>query len=83
MNQIRPFILRALRRMSGIPMPQDTLTASIQMAFPAQTPSRAECMSTLSDMESEGFIIAITDDLTQSRQWSLTSKGAARAAQLP
>jgi hypothetical protein len=64
-------------------MPQDTLIASIQMAFPSQTPSRAECLSTLSDMEAEGFVLAITDELTESRQWSLTSKGAARAAQLP
>jgi hypothetical protein len=79
---IRIFILRALRRMNGQPMPETTLVASVQTAFPHQTPSMCECQSHLSDLESEGYLSASTEELTQSRVWVLTTKGTARAVQL-
>lgn len=78
----RIFVLRALKRMAGMPMPETTLVASVQSAFPGQTPSHDEVRSLLGDLEADGYVSAITDELTQSRVWTLTTKGAARAVQL-
>jgi hypothetical protein len=79
---IRPFVLRALRRMDGIPFPEESLVQSVQTAFPHETPSLDEVRTVLSDMESEGWLSAHSDALTKARQWTLTSKGQARAVQL-
>lgn len=79
---IRVFILRALRRMNGQPFPEETLAQSVQIAFPAQTPSLDEVRTALSDLEADGYLSAHTDELTQVRLWTLTPKGNARAVQL-
>lgn len=79
---IRPFILRALRRMDGTPFPEESLAQSVQLAFPHETPSLDEVRTVLSDMESEGWLSAHNDSLTKVRQWTLTTKGLARAVQL-
>jgi hypothetical protein len=79
---IRPFVLRALRRMDGIPFAEESLAQNVQLAFPHETPSLDEVRTVLSDMESEGWLSAHNDALTRTRQWTLTSKGLARAVQL-
>ena len=81
-RQQRAFVLRALRRMQGIPMPNTTLVASVQTGFPAQTPSQAEVSALLADMEADGYLVAVNDDIA-GRVWTLTMKGTAKALQLP
>ena len=80
-NQIRPFILRALRRADGIPTSEETMIQTVQLAF-APPPSMDEVRSILGDLEAEGFVSAMTDDLTRIRSLVLTPKGTARAVQL-
>ena len=79
--QIRPFILRALRRADGIPTSEETMIQTVQIAF-APPPSMDEVRVILGDLESEGFVSAFTDDLTKIRSLTLTPKGQARALQL-
>jgi hypothetical protein len=79
---VRPFVLRALRRMDGTPFPEESLAQSVQLAFPHPAPSMDEVRTLLSDMEADGWISAHTDTLTDARHWVLTPKGTARAVQL-
>ncbi len=67
--------------MNGQPFPEQSLIDSVQLAFPAG-PSMDEVRAELSDLESEGFLSAHTDDLTRARLWTLTAKGQAKAVQL-
>ena len=80
-TNIRPFILRALRRASGIPTSEETMIQTVQIAF-APPPSMDEVKAIIGDLESEGFVSAFTDELTQIRNLTLTPKGQARAIQL-
>ena len=77
---IRPFLLRALRRMNGQPFPEPALIDSVSVAFP-NPPSHDEVRTELSDLEAQGYVSAHTDDLTRVRLWTLTPKGQARAVQ--
>lgn len=79
---IKPFLLRALRRMDGQPFPETSLIQSVQLAFPSPSPSMDEVRSQLGDLEADGYVSAVTDDLTRVRFWTLTTKGLARANQL-
>lgn len=79
---VRPFVLRALRRMDGTPFPEESLAHSVQLGFPNENLSLDEIRTLLSDMEAEGWISGHTDQLTGARQWVLTPKGTARAVQL-
>lgn len=82
MNHIKPFLLRALRRMDGQPFPETSLIQSVQIAFPGATPSMDEVRSSLGDLEVDGYVSAVSDNLTKARLWTLTIKGEARANQL-
>lgn len=77
---IKPFVLRALRRMDGQPFPETSLIQTTQLAFPG--PGIDEVKVVLSDLESSGFTSVHTDELTGARLWTLTAKGVARANQL-
>ena len=79
---IKPFVLRALRRMDGQPFPESSLVQTVQLAFPADNLSLDETKAVLGDMEAAGFLSAHKDELTNVRLWTLTAKGVARANQL-
>ena len=78
-QQMMVFLLRALRRMDGLPMPHDTLISTMTVAFPAATRTEVEVVA--KDLEAEGYISAVTDLIT-GKVWSLTTKGQSRAWQL-
>lgn len=78
--QIKVFILLALRRTHGEPLPERTLISAVKISH--ANISDDEVRSLISDLEVEQFISGNTDDLTEMKQWVLTQKGTARANQL-
>lgn len=79
-TQVLAFILKALRNMHGMPMPEETLWSSVDLAFPRQV-TRAESRVLAAELEAEGYVSAVSDPIT-GIHWSLTTKGEARASQL-
>lgn len=77
---IKIALLRILRRMEGEPMPEAALRAGAQnMFYPA--PSTAEVDTARKELEEDGYIAGLSDDLT-GVSWSLTQKGEHKAAKI-
>lgn len=77
---IKVFVLLALRRTNGQPLAEDVLIQTVKLSHPALSDDEVRVI--ISDLESEGYISGSTDDLTETRLWTLTVKGIARATQL-
>lgn len=68
------FALRALSRMSGQPMADDTLAQTLRLAFPYEIRADADAEAIIRDLESEGWAVGATDDLL-GLQWLITPAG--------
>lgn len=72
MNQIKRFILRAVSRMGGEPMAQDTLRDSVRLAFPNVV--RGDLDRAVMELEADGYLVGSNVELV-GIVWSLTPKG--------
>jgi hypothetical protein len=80
-SQIKIFILRALLRMDGLPMVEETLSSAVKLAL-SPAPVKSEIDTARRELEAEGFISGNRDELLETVTWTLTDKGAHRARQL-
>jgi hypothetical protein len=76
-TSLKIFMLRALLQMSGSPMPQTSLYAAAENAYPSALQSDMDLARR--DLEREGYISGDTDELTSIVTWTLTAKGSHRA----
>lgn len=77
--QIKRFILRALLRMDGIPMPEETLLDAVKAALPGSRPG--DIAVAISELERDRCIISSRDELGIVSV-SLTTRGDHKARQL-
>ncbi len=80
-REIKTFIIAALGRADGQPLPMGTLASSVRLAFPHLKPANAEVEAWARELEAEGYLAGLNDDLL-GLVWSLTPKGQLRAQQL-
>jgi DNA-binding PadR family transcriptional regulator len=78
--QLKSLIFRALKRMGGNPMTREALDNTL--ALVDRTLLATEIESALRDLEAEGYIAAVRDDLTETVHYTLTIKGQSAAARL-
>lgn len=74
-GQIRLFVLEALDRTSGEPMPEGALIASIQLAHRHLNVLRTDAREVILGMEADGLVSATRDEVTQQVLYVLTPKG--------
>lgn len=72
--------LRCLARMQGTPMPDSALRNSLLLGFRHDGITRAQADAAVRDLDADGHLIGLRDDLTGEINWSLTAKGEANAA---
>lgn len=72
--------LRVLARMAGQPMPDSALRNSLLLGFRHDGITRTQADAAVRDLDADGHLIGLKDDLTQEINWSLTAKGEAAAA---
>lgn len=79
---IKRFILRALCRLDGLPLPEEQLVAAVNGGFTPR-PLLSDVKDAIRGLESDGFTQGTQDDLDESRvTWTLTDKGRHKAKQL-
>ena len=78
-GQIKKFILQALLRMSGLPMPEKALNSAVQEVFDC---GLADVATARRELEEDGFISQHKDSVTERVTWGLTEKGELKAKQL-
>jgi hypothetical protein len=82
MNQkLKRLILLALLRCDGLSMPEDALLGAVQLMSRPENPTRADVELALKAVETSGYVLGLSDDLT-GKSWSLTQEGNHRAAKL-
>lgn len=59
-------------------MPEDALLQSAQIAYRHARPSLDDIRTILSQLESERYLSATTEPLSDERVWTLTAKGQAQ-----
>jgi hypothetical protein len=79
---IKRFVLRALARTGGIPMPGDSLDAAVNQAV-VPRPLHSDVSQAKRELEQDGFIQGARDDMDRELiTWTLTAKGEHKARQL-
>jgi hypothetical protein len=72
--------LRALARMRGVPMPDSALRDTLLLGFRHSGITRTQADAAVRELDADGHLVGIRDDLTEEINWSLTPKGEASAA---
>lgn len=80
-NVLKKFILLALNRCDGTPMPEAALVQATKLAARPGQPTDADVLDALKAVEADGYVTGVTDDIT-GREWTLTTKGVLKARQL-
>ena len=83
--EIKQFILRALKRMDGAPMPDVSLIESVSTAVrdaAGKRPLVSDINASVRELELGGYIHGDEDELDKSVSWTLTPKGLHKAKQL-
>lgn len=76
---IQVFVVRAIDRCNGQPIPEETLRDAVRMAFP-HVPEGGELLrSSLAALAAGGYVASGTQDLTGDTLWTLTDKGRLHA----
>jgi hypothetical protein len=79
---IKRFVLRALARTSGVPMPDESLSDAVSAAVTPK-PLASDISQAKRELEADEFIQSQRDPLDDSLiTWTLTPKGQHKAAQL-
>ena len=84
LGQVRVFLLRALDRCNGQPMPGTTLVDTVVLAFPHLRGGAATyAEASVADLATRGMIGSIEREIDGTRLWVLTEKGRGLLAGMP
>lgn len=79
--ELKVFILRALNRTEGLPLPDKLLVEAANGAM-TPPPTVGDINAAKRELEIGGFIHGTTDDFDKTVSWTLTPKGQHKANQL-
>lgn len=82
LSAVRVFVLRALDRCNGQPLPGDTLWDLVALAFPQLTQPSQYADAATQHLLSHGYLAWIVRDLDAATLWVLTDKGRGAVASL-
>lgn len=80
--RLKIYALQGLLACDGVPMPGSALLAHLQNAHRPHRASQIECEHALAELETEGWVAVIHDELTGEATFTLTAKGQHKAMQL-
>jgi hypothetical protein len=78
---IKVFILQAVAKCDGEPMPEDALVTQTQLALPHLKPKPEEVQEMAQSLVTTGHLVVVKDSLTEQPLYSLTTKGQSAVAQ--
>ena len=81
MKHLKPSILQTLEACDGVPMPEPSLIAAVQILSRPHRPTRSDIQSALRSLEDENFLTGVSDTIIGT-SWTLTPKGTHKARQL-
>jgi len=79
-REIKKFLLRALNRAAGTPMPDGSLDSAAKDGI-APRPLQSDIDQAKRELETSGLVVGTDDDIT-GRAWALSTKGELKAKQL-
>ncbi len=79
--ELKRFLLRALRRLNGIPWPDALLEEAARQAV-LPRPLQSDINQVKRELERDGYIQGCRDELDGLLTWTLTEKGTHKAEQL-
>ncbi len=77
---VRIFVIRAIDRCNGQPIPESTLEDAVRMAFPHNPKAATSLGAELASLAAAGYVSSGTQDLTGDTLWTLTDKGRLHAS---
>jgi hypothetical protein len=75
-------LLVSLLQCDGVPMPETALFTAAQILCRPAQPTDGDIKTVMLDLQAQGFIAGVTDELTLEATWTLTDKGTHKARQL-
>ena len=81
LSDIKRFVLRAMRRLNGIPWPDALLDEAARQALRPR-PLQSDINQAKRDLERAGFIQGARDELDDTLTWTLTEKGRHKAKEI-
>jgi|GEM_PF-6038644 hypothetical protein len=82
---LKKFLLQALKRMDGAPMPDAVLIESGRQAFKSaagREPSVGDINEAKRELEHNGYIHGTEDEMDHTMSWTLTPKGKHKVMQI-
>jgi len=80
-SKIKRSLLLILLAADGVPMPESAALEAARIHARPLTPTDADVLDALRDLETDGYAAGVTDDI-EGRTWALTTKGTHKARQL-
>lgn len=77
---IRVFVLRAIDRCNGQPIPGNAVLDAVRIGFPHVREAPELAGEALEELERRGYAMQGEQDLTGETLWALTDKGRLQAA---
>lgn len=77
---IRVFVLRAIDRCNGQPIPESAVLDAARIGFPHVRDAADRACEALDELEQRGLAMQGEQDLTGETLWALTDKGRMQAA---
>jgi len=73
--KIKRSILLVLHACDGLPMPESALLSAVHLHVRPDRPGDSDILDALRDLEAQRYAMAVADELTNERTWTLTAKG--------
>jgi hypothetical protein len=80
-TQIKRSILAVLNACDGVPLPESALLSATRIHCRPERPTDSDILDALRDVETLGYAVGVSDDLTKERTWTLSAKGTHKARQ--
>ena len=78
-SKLKRSLLAVLNACEGLPFPETALLTAGRLHARPLHPTDTDLLQALRELETQGFVAGITDELTHERTWMLTTKGTHRA----
>ena len=77
--KLKRSILAVLNACDGVPAPEIALLSAVRVYAQPEQPSESDILDALREVEQKRYAVAVTDELTSERTWTLTPKGVHKA----
>jgi hypothetical protein len=80
MKNLKQNILKALEACDGLPIPEVSLHAAVQILARPHQPTQSDVQAAMRTLENEQFIAGVSDSIIGT-SWTLTPKGVHKTRQ--